>query len=114
MSTRRLTRISEYIAARCVVNGTDKAAKIAGHSVEFGKALKVAGYAPAAGLPVAAEKDRVKWLQARLTAHSFPCGPIDGYRGSLTDKAVIAFEAARSITIDVVDSATVTALDAAA
>ncbi|WP_421594341.1 peptidoglycan-binding protein [Shinella sp. M27] len=106
--------LREYIAARRVVNGTDKAAKIAGHAIEFGKALKVAGYAPAAGAPVSSAKERVKWLQSRLTAHGFPCGPIDGYRGSLTDKAVLAFETARGIKIDIVDSATAAALDVAA
>lgn len=106
--------LREYIAARRVVNGTDKAAKIAGHAIEFGKALKVAGYSPAAVAPVSSAKERVKWLQSRLTAHGFPCGPIDGYRGSLTDKAVLAFETARDIKIDIVDSATAAALDVAA
>lgn len=107
--------LREYTAARRVVNGTDKAAKIAAYAVEFGKALKAAGYSvAAASRPAGSAKERVKWVQTRLTAHGFPCGPIDGYRGSLTDNALLAFEAARGIKIDIVDSATAAALEAAA
>ena len=38
--------LREFVNARRVVNGTDKAEKIGGHALEFEKALKAAGYAP--------------------------------------------------------------------
>lgn len=38
-----------------------------------------------------------QWLQSRLTAHGFACGPIDGVLGDLTTKAIRAFEASRGL-----------------
>lgn len=39
--------LKEFIQARRTVNGTDKAALIGGHAIEFEKALKAGGYKPA-------------------------------------------------------------------
>lgn len=40
------------------------------------------------------------WLQSRLTAHGFACGPIDGRVGDLTIAALKAFEAAHGLPVD--------------
>uniref|UniRef100_UPI001C943360 peptidoglycan-binding protein n=1 Tax=Puniceibacterium confluentis TaxID=1958944 RepID=UPI001C943360 len=40
-----------------------------------------------------------KWLQSRLTAHQFPCGPIDGIVGDLTTAALRAFQAAKGLSV---------------
>ena len=51
------------------------------------------------------------WLQSRLTAHGFACGPIDGAVGPITIAAIRAFEAARNLPVDgMADEAVVTAL----
>lgn len=41
----------EYVRARAVVNGSDKAAKIAGYAIRFEDALKAAGYGAVAPTP---------------------------------------------------------------
>lgn len=41
---------------------------------------------------------RVTDLQNRLTLAGFPCGPIDGHYGSLTERAVAAFQVAHGVT----------------
>src|SRR5262245_24859438 len=41
-----------------------------------------------------------EWLQSRLTAHGFPCGPIDGHIGQLTVDAIKAFETAHGLPPD--------------
>lgn len=41
---------------------------------------------------------RVTDLQNRLTAAGYPCGPIDGHFGSLTERAVAAFQVAHGVT----------------
>lgn len=52
-----------------------------------------------------------KWLQSRLTAHGFPCGPIDGEIGSKTVAALKAFQFARSLKqTGTADDATITEL----
>lgn len=54
-----------------------------------------------------------QWAQSRLTAHGFPCGPIDGVIGSGTAAALRAFQATRAIPITgKADDATVAALRA--
>lgn len=54
-----------------------------------------------------------QWAQSRLTAHGFPCGPIDGVIGSGTRAALRAFQATRAIPITgAADDATVAALRA--
>ncbi|MCE7030191.1 peptidoglycan-binding protein [Jiella avicenniae] len=51
------------------------------------------------------------WLQSRLTAHGFACGPIDGVVGPITTAAIRAFEASRGLPVDgMADDAVVTAL----
>ncbi|MBO0905455.1 M15 family metallopeptidase [Jiella sonneratiae] len=51
------------------------------------------------------------WLQSRLTAHGFACGPIDGIVGPMTTAAIRAFEAARGLPVDgMADETVVTAL----
>ncbi|NDW06962.1 peptidoglycan-binding protein [Jiella pacifica] len=40
------------------------------------------------------------WLQSRLTAHGFACGPIDGVVGPITVAAIRAFEASRGLPVD--------------
>lgn len=51
------------------------------------------------------------WLQSRLTAHGFACGPIDGIVGPITIAAIRAFEAARGLPVDgMADAAVVAAL----
>lgn len=40
------------------------------------------------------------WLQSRLTAHGFPCGPIDGIIGDLTRAAIKAFERANGLPVN--------------
>ncbi|WP_245198926.1 peptidoglycan-binding protein [Jiella mangrovi] len=51
------------------------------------------------------------WLQSRLTAHGFACGPIDGVVGPITRSAIRAFETARNLTADgIADEAVVSAL----
>ena len=40
------------------------------------------------------------WLQSRLTAHGFACGPIDGVVGPVTIAAIRAFEASRRLPVD--------------
>lgn len=51
------------------------------------------------------------WLQSRLTAHGFGCGPIDGIVGPLTVAALKGFEEARGLPIDgMADEAVVAAL----
>lgn len=52
-----------------------------------------------------------EWLQSRLTAHGFACGPIDGVVGPITIAAIKAFEAAKGLPVDgMADEAVVTAL----
>lgn len=55
----------------------------------------------------------IEWLQSRLTAHGFACGPIDGYMGDLTLHALVTFQwrtfGDGAIT-GVADARTVTAL----
>ena len=54
-----------------------------------------------------------QWAQSRLTAHGFPCGPIDGVIGSGTRAALRAFQATRALPITgAADDATVAALKA--
>ncbi|ORE97581.1 peptidoglycan-binding protein [Aurantimonas sp. 22II-16-19i] len=51
------------------------------------------------------------WLQSRLTAHGFACGPIDGVVGPVTIAAIRAFEASRRLPVDGrADEAVVSAL----
>lgn len=51
------------------------------------------------------------WLQSRLTAHGFPCGPIDGTLGPATHEALGAFQTARGLPVTKkADEATVAAL----
>ncbi|MCQ0988139.1 peptidoglycan-binding protein [Jiella marina] len=51
------------------------------------------------------------WLQSRLTAHGFACGPIDGIVGPLTIAALRGFEEARGLPVDgMADEAVVAAL----
>ena len=51
------------------------------------------------------------WLQSRLTAHGFACGPIDGIIGGKTIAALIAFQFARHLKqTGAADEATVAAL----
>lgn len=40
------------------------------------------------------------WLQSRLTAHGFACGPIDGRVGDLTVAALKGFEKAHGLRVD--------------
>lgn len=52
-----------------------------------------------------------QWLQSRLTAHGYACGPIDGDIGDLTLSAVRAFQVARGLPVTgEADAATVEAL----
>lgn len=41
-----------------------------------------------------------EWLQSRLTAHGFACGPIDGIIGPLTIAAIRAFEKAHDLPVN--------------
>lgn len=41
---------------------------------------------------------RVRELQERLTSAGFPCGPIDGHFGKLTERALAAFQVAHGLT----------------
>lgn len=41
-----------------------------------------------------------QWLQSRLTAHGYPCGPIDGRIGEATIAAIRAFEKAHGLPVD--------------
>ena len=51
------------------------------------------------------------WLQSRLTAHGFACGPIDGVVGPVTIAAIRTFEASRRLPVDGrADEAVVSAL----
>lgn len=51
------------------------------------------------------------WLQSRLTAHGFACGPVDGIVGPITIAAIRAFEAAGGLPVDgMADEVVVTAL----
>ncbi len=43
---------ADYVGARRIINGTDKAKTIAGHAVVFETALKAAGYGARAVAPV--------------------------------------------------------------
>ncbi|MBO6759216.1 MAG: peptidoglycan-binding protein [Roseibium sp.] len=52
-----------------------------------------------------------EWVQSRLTAHGYPCGPIDGIFGPATRAALKHFQAAHQLdTSGVGDAATVLAL----
>lgn len=56
-----------------------------------------------------------EWLQSRLTAHGFACGPVDGIVGAKTIEAIKAFERARGLPVDgTADPAVVEALRAPA
>ena len=56
-----------------------------------------------------------EWLQSRLTAHGFACGPIDGVIGPLTVAAIKAFERVHGLPVNgTADEAVVQALRAAA
>lgn len=51
------------------------------------------------------------WLQSRVTAHGFPCGPIDGEIGTKTIAALKAFQFAKSLPqTGTADAVTVAAL----
>ena len=51
------------------------------------------------------------WLQSRLTAHGFACGPIDGIIGDMTIKALGGFQASRLLPVTgMADEKTVAAL----
>jgi len=102
--------LREWTRARYVVNGTDKAAKIAGYALVFEGALKAAGYAegaeearPAAAaqtvLKKGAKGEAVRTLQEALGAAGFKVA-IDGDFGARTDAAVRAFQKARGLDVD--------------
>ena len=79
----------EYVNARRIVNGTDKAATIARLSLDFEKALKAGGYT--ASEPIDS-KSVLKLYQEKLASLGYPPGPIDGIWGPKTSKAVRAFQ----------------------
>ena len=64
--------LKEFVQARRTVNGTDKAALIAGHALIFEKALKLGGYRKGAAKPVAPaptpKPTKTHWLVALLQA----------------------------------------------
>ncbi|MEJ8474438.1 M15 family metallopeptidase [Roseibium algae] len=52
-----------------------------------------------------------QWLQSRLTAHGYACGPIDGVIGNATVRAIKAFERRHGLPVDgTADDAVVAAL----
>lgn len=101
--------LREWTKARYVVNGTDKAAKIANGALTFERALKKAGYVeegaeaplPALGtiLKLGAKGDAVRTLQQALNAAGARL-LVDGDFGMKTDAAVRGFQRARGLVVD--------------
>lgn len=108
--------LREFVNARRIVNGTDKATTIGNYAIVFERALKAAGHAPigkADPMPPAPQdpiRARVMAVQTRLTEEGFPCGPVDGWMGAKTQAAIEAFRADRRITPDILDATTASVL----
>lgn len=92
--------LREFINARRVVNGTDKAKLIGEYSLAFEHALEAAGYpvtfaaAQAAPFPVKGDMDNevVAQVQRRLKELGYAeIGSVDGDFGDLTEKAILIF-----------------------
>lgn len=77
----------EYVRARAVVNGSDKAAKIAGYAIKFEDALKAAGYG--VSVPTKHAKPASKTTQKPASAPApapkptAPAKPASGWRAIL-------------------------------
>ena len=85
---------TDYVGARYIVNGKDRAHDIAKLARQYEAALSEdTGPAPAAPKP-STEFIVTDWkaIQRRLMALGFNPGPIDGIRGRRTDAAIVAFK----------------------
>ncbi len=119
--------VREFIKARAVVNGTDKASTIAKYALKFERALKDAGYRGADKPPPPPvsrnarvylrkgdRSDRVAELIGDLSKLGYYHGTLDDLFWTETEKAVRAFQDAHDLWIDgVAGPKTLDAIDAA-
>ncbi|WP_411033855.1 peptidoglycan-binding protein [Shinella sp. BYT-45] len=126
---------ADYEGARRIINGTDKATKIAGHARAFERALVAAGYAagqsasakpkpsPAerAATDLYTDRTMVEIVQRRLYELGYTevgsrraDGSFDGKIGDMTKAAILAFRNDNGLPVaDVIDREMLEALDKA-
>jgi hypothetical protein len=103
----------DFMAARRIINGTDRAALIAGYADQFLAALKGADMltgtsAPAAPVPPSASTiappnpvGLVAWMQTRLNSlGASPLLTVDNQMGPMTKAAVVNFQRSRGLVPD--------------
>jgi hypothetical protein len=114
LSTYLTASKSDYVNARRIINGTDKAALIAGHAKAYEKLLRAADYAPgAASQPVETAPTRtdsilsrgsrgpiVGDLQANLNTLGYGPLKVDEHFGGETEKAVMSFQLDNGLKVD--------------
>jgi len=112
--------LREFIKARAVVNGTDKAEKIGREALVFEAALKLAGYVGANTVTAVSEQPMtdeatVEVVQRRLLELGYTeVGGIDGKIGKMTRAALLAFRDDNGLPLVAqIDRQLLVALDAA-
>lgn len=88
----------DYVGARRIINGTDKAGLIAGYATKFEAALKTAAAptvpADFATVRIGSRGETVRQVQAALGVTA------DGVFGPATERAVISYQKTKSLTPD--------------
>jgi putative chitinase len=96
----------DWVNARRIVNGLDKAEKIAGHAKAF--------YAALGGVAAPSEADRIRAVQAALLAAGCDPKGVDGIMGANTRAALRMFQSLRELPVTgQADAATLKALGVA-
>lgn len=96
--------LREYVAARRVVNGKDKAELIGQYAIDFEHALRSAGYPDAPGgflKPGMLNSRRVEAMQVLLDGLGYHVGHIDGDFGNKTRDMVLAWKADNGLPLSV-------------
>lgn len=91
-------RGTDYVGARRVINGTDRADAIAAIALEYEHQLTPAPAYPA--IRRGSWGAVVREAQRHLAAHGYDPGPIDGVFGGLTEAATRAFQRSSALVAD--------------
>lgn len=91
---------TEWVKARYIVNGTDKAAEIAEYARKFYAAIEGQDKAPIRMLTYGTKGNDVEELQRALENRGYDVGEIDGDFGDRTRLAVIDFQRANGLAAD--------------